>query len=240
VNERERLRAAANDLNLWIAIDGPAGAGKSTVGRDVSVALDCSYLDTGLMYRAITWLALREGISLTDAPGLAELGERTRFALMPEESGTLLVDGSPLGDLLSSPSVEAKVSAVSAQPDVRSALVRSQREFAEGRCIVMIGRDIGTVVLPDAPVKLWVTASPQERARRRLAEREGIGLSVSETDLAAELQERDERDATRPVSPSVPAPDAITLDTDQLTPREAACEALKVVESTIEKLPDAV
>ncbi len=241
MSERDELRRVAHQKKLQIAIDGPAGAGKTTVGKELARVLGCPYLDTGLMYRAITWLALERGIPVTDGDELGALAESTRFELPAEnpteaggdEPAMIRVDGEGLGDELFLPAIEANVSAVSAHPKVRTALVSSQREFAREGCIVMIGRDIGTVVLPDAPVKIWVTASPEERARRRLSERVAGNQGVNVSQLVAELRERDHRDATRPISPSVAADNAVILDTGELSPSEMVHRARQIVASAL-------
>ncbi|HZU14944.1 MAG TPA: (d)CMP kinase [Chloroflexota bacterium] len=210
---------------IRIAIDGPGGAGKSTVGRGVAQALGCPYLDTGLMYRAITALALRRGIPPWDEASLASLARATTFDLAGD---VLLVNGRAAGSELRSPDVEARVSEVSAHPGVRAVLARRQREIAASTCLVMVGRDIGTVILPGAEVKLWVTAAPEIRARRRLAERGGQDEELAE--VARQLAARDKLDAEKPISPMVPAPDAIVIDTGLLSPDEAVRVALHAVE----------
>ena len=231
--EEETLRRLAAELKLHIAIDGPAGAGKSTVGEGLARALGCAYLDTGLMYRAITWMALKEGIPLSDAVALAELADRANFSLSP--NGRLLVNGVPAGDELRVPEVDAGVSEVSAHPEVRSRLVARQRALAEGRCIVMVGRDIGTTVLPDAPIKLWVTASIEERARRRFSERIP-GAPPDDAEVLRRMRERDAYDSARPASPLRRADHAVDIHTDGVSPGQALEEALTVVAATVGRL----
>lgn len=227
------LARQAAELALHIAIDGPAGAGKSTVGKHLALALDCPYVDTGLMYRAVTWLALEHGIPLDDEGEIVRLAERTRFSLGAGEE--LLVDGHPASPMLRSPAVDRVVSKVSAYPAVRAAMVREQRSVAGGRCVVMVGRDIGTVVLPNAPVKLWVTAPAVVRARRRLAEHLPGGAQTEQA-MVRQIQERDHLDATKPISPMVPAPDAVEIDTGALTPEETVQRALQAVSSAVHRL----
>lgn len=212
-----------------IAIDGPAAAGKSTVGRGVARRLDCRYLDTGLMYRAITYLALRAGISVHDGASLARLARTATFQLPEGVQESLVVNGTALRDELRTPRVDEAVSAVSGYPDVRKVLVECQREMARKHCIVMVGRDIGTVVLPHADAKLWVTASPRTRALRR--NREHLSMADGPT-LEYELRrisERDLRDSTRPVSPLRQADDAIVLETDDLDAEEAVDLAVNLI-----------
>ena len=229
---QDRLRRAARELALHIAIDGPAGSGKSTIGRELARMLDCTYLDTGLMYRAVTWLAQRAGTLPTDAGALAEFACATSFDTMPPPSDSILVNGLAMGQALRTPQIDADVSAVSAHPAVRKILVQRQRELAHNRCMVMVGRDIGTVVLPGAPVKLWITASSDERARRRLAEKLEPG-HITVDKVRAEIEARDRFDSHRPTSPLVRAADAITIDTDTLSEEDVLDRAARVVEGKI-------
>jgi cytidylate kinase len=228
--DRGALRRAVHDRTPSIAIDGPAGAGKSTVGRGLAEALDCPYLDTGLMYRAVTLRALQQEVALSDARRLREIAQSLRFRLENGSQSGLVVDDERAGGELRTPQVDAAVSEVSAHPEVRQVMVARQREMASGRSVVMVGRDIGTVVLPDAPVKLWVTASEEERARRRQAEHLAASIETPEQVLA-EIRARDRHDSGRSVSPLRQAPDAAVIETDKLTPEEALERALDVVSS---------
>ena len=222
------LSEAAASQALQVAIDGPAGSGKSTVGRAVAGALGCAYLDTGLMYRAITWLALGCGLGRADEPRLESLAAHTTFDLDPDGE-TLVVNGVPAGAALRSAEVDAAVSAVSAHPGVRLQMVHRQRELANDRCIVVVGRDIGTVVLPQAPVELWVAASPRARARRRLAEALPGSQQLTEEQMETLIAERDARDSNRAASPLRRAPDAVDIPTDDLSPKDALDRALLAV-----------
>jgi cytidylate kinase len=213
-----------------ISIDGPAGAGKSTVGRGLAAALDCPYLDTGLMYRAVTLRALRQGVPLFDGPRLQEIAQSLRFRLEADGAGGLLVDEEPAGAELRAPEIDATVSEVSAHAEVRQVMVERQRELAIRRCIVMVGRDIGTVVLPAAPVKLWITASEEERARRRRAEHLAAAAETTERVLE-EIRARDRYDSGRAISPLRQAPDAVVIETDGLNPDEVLERALEAVRS---------
>ena len=206
-----------------IAIDGPAASGKSTLGSALADTLGYAFLDTGQMYRAVTRKALHKGLPLADGNALARLAETTSFSL---HGRTLLVDGVPSGGELHTPQVDAAVSQVSAHPQVRSALVRVQRELGEGGNIVMVGRDIGTVVLPDAPIKLWLTASGAERATRRLKDQANDDATVGHEDVLQRLEARDRFDRTRQDSPLVRAVDAILIDTDGRTPGQVLDQAL--------------
>jgi CMP/dCMP kinase len=190
--------------------------------------MDCPYLDTGLMYRAVTSLALQRGIPLDSARELAVLARSMSFALGgPGES--LQINGQPPGPELRSSNVDMHVSQVSAHATVREALVVRQREMARGRCIVMVGRDIGTVVLPDADVKLWIVAATEERARRRLAEHlpGTAGLTLAEAER--QIMERDALDTGRIVSPLVRPEGAVEIDTGHLSPEQCVEAALELV-----------
>jgi cytidylate kinase len=217
-----------------IAIDGPAAAGKSTVGRGVARRLDCRYLDTGLMYRAITYLALQAGLSVDDGAALARLARTATFQLPEGVQESLVVNGTPLRDELRARRVDEAVSAVSVYPEVRKVLVECQREMARKHCIVMVGRDIGTVVLPHADAKLWVTASPRTRALRRNREHLSMDDGPTLENELRRISERDLRDSTRPVSPLRQADDAIVLETDDLDAEEAVDLAVNLIMQRLE------
>lgn len=214
---------------LVIAIDGPAGAGKTTVARGVARALGIAHLDTGSMYRAITEKALAESIDPTAGSDLAALAERTTMTFSPEG---LVVDGSAAGPGIRSREVNRWVSTVAAHPGVRAALVAMQRRIMAEVDIVAEGRDIGTVVYPDAPVKIFLTASVDERARRRHAEVTASGEDATIEDLRQEIVHRDETDSTREASPLMPAADAVHLDTTGKTPAEVIDEIVALARAT--------
>lgn len=195
---------------MVIAIDGPAGAGKSTVGRAVAARLGLDYLDTGAMYRAVTFAALRRGIDPADADDVASLADGVEMTL---DGSSVMVDGVDATVEIRGREVTAAVSAVAANARVRSELVRRQRAWvaAHGGGVVE-GRDIGSVVFPDATLKLFVTASPRVRAERRVAE---IGGDVA--DVEASIIERDRKDSTRADSPLTETSDAVTVDTTGLS-----------------------
>ena len=193
---------------LVIAIDGPAGAGKSTVGRALAARLGLRYLDTGAMYRAMTYAVQQRGIPEGDLAEVATIAPSVRIDLDPN-SGTVLVDGVDATREIRSREVTAAVSQIAANPAVRSELVDRQRAWVADRGgAVVEGRDIGSVVFPDAPLKLYVTASPRVRAERRVAE---IGGDLGEVE--ASIIERDRKDSTRDHSPLTELDDAITVDT---------------------------
>ena len=203
---------------LIVAIDGPAGAGKSTVARMVARRLGPLFLDTGAMYRAVTWKALKEGLPLDDEAAMTRLARETTIEFVPGENGDrVLVDGQDVTDAIRTPEVTRHVSEVSAHAGVREVLVERQRELGKEGGVVAEGRDIGTVVFPQAPVKIFLVASPMERARRRAKDLEAKGHTVDLDELAAEIARRDAYDSNRAVSPLKPAPDAVHVDTDNLS-----------------------
>jgi cytidylate kinase len=216
------------ERSLVIAIDGPAGSGKSTIAKGVAKALGVRRLDTGAMYRALTLRALQEGVEPDDARGLAALARRTRFSYRESE---VLVDGKPVGRAIRRPEVTRVVSQVAAHRAVRRELVRRQREIIGKGGVVVEGRDIGTVVCPDADLKVFLTASPLERARRRHRELTEAGVKVTLPTLRKEQARRDTTDSTRPVSPLVPAKDAVTIDSTGKTPRQTVAEVVRLVRS---------
>ena len=224
--DSSRPRRAATRRPFVVAIDGPAGAGKSTVAQGVARALNFAHLDTGAMYRAVTAKALREGIDPSDGGALTALAKRTSIEFGPDG---LIVDGRAVGREARTPRVSRAVSAVSAHKGVRRELVRHQREILEKGNVVAEGRDIGTVVAPRAPVKVFLTASIDERARRRHREMTQGGVDVSLPTLKKEIARRDALDSNRAVSPLVPAADAIPVDTSNKTPHQVVEEVLALV-----------
>ncbi|MQL51592.1 (d)CMP kinase [Desulfofundulus thermobenzoicus] len=203
---------------IAIAIDGPAGAGKSTVAREVARQLGFLYIDTGAMYRALTLKALRRGINPADEPALEALARESRIDLTAGYGGgcRIFLDGEEVTEAIREPAVSRNVSLVARVPGVRSNMVRRQREMAENSAVVMEGRDVGTVVLPGAQVKIFLTASPEERARRRQRDLLAKGHHLSLEQLIQEIRERDRLDSSREVAPLVPAPDAWIIDSSHL------------------------
>ncbi|HEY3069791.1 MAG TPA: (d)CMP kinase [Gaiellaceae bacterium] len=188
-----------------MAIDGPAGAGKSTVARSLADRLGFRYLDTGAMYRALTWLALEEGVDLEDGQALGAIAEAAPISF---EGERVLIRGEDVTEAIRLPAIDRVVSEVARHPEVRRVMRERQRELSEQGDAVIEGRDIGTVVCPNAEVKVYLVADAAERARRRVAERPEIGAEA----LATDLRLRDERDAAQ----MQPAPDAVTIDTTEL------------------------
>ena len=224
---RDAARAGAAGGAAVVAIDGPSGSGKSTVARRVAQRLGFRYLDTGAMYRALTWQALEHRVDLEDAAALTELAERAVIepGTNPRRP-TISIDGTDVSAPIRSRAVTNAVSAVSAVPAVRAALVRRQRELMTGGGIVVEGRDIGTAVAPDAPLKIFLTASSEARAQRRHRQLAAVGDASAVSDTRAEIERRDERDSTRAASPLLQAPDAVVVDSTARTVDEVVGEVL--------------
>jgi cytidylate kinase len=206
-----------------IAIDGPAGAGKSTIARRVAERLGYTYIDTGAMYRAVALWAQRQNIDLADAHRLEQLALAAEIELLPGRK--VILNGEDVSDAIRTPEVSSGASKVAAIGIVRAALVARQRQIAESTSVVMEGRDIGTVVFPDARVKIFLDADPSERVRRRAGEQQ----EISAGELAQQLAARDERDRQRSESPLVQAPDATYLDSTGLTEEEVEEAILRLV-----------
>jgi CMP/dCMP kinase len=204
---------------IVITMDGPGGAGKTAVGRRLARELGYRFLDTGVLYRAVTLKALEAGLDLSDAEALAGLAHDMRIELGQRDDGstTIVVDGEDVTARLRDPEIDRNVSIVSPVFGVRQAVLKLQRELAKEGGIVMVGRDIGTVVLPEAPVKFYLDASTEERARRRVAELSAGGVERPFDEVHAELADRDRRDTQREHSPLMPAADAEVVNTDALS-----------------------
>ena len=204
-----------------IALDGPAASGKSSVGLAAARALGFRYFDTGLLYRMLTWAALSRAIDPADERGLAHLAEQLTFDVDPQ--GRVFHDGTDVTEQLQQPVVDKDVSAVSAHPAVRSAMRPAQRALIRPPGLVMAGRDIGTVIVPEAPLKIWLSASPEERARRRSAQ------TGEEYDRVLDgMRRRDMLDASREVAPMAPAGDAVVLDTDGREPQQVVADIVRL------------
>lgn len=201
-----------------VAIDGPVASGKTSVGRVAATQLELRFLDTGVMYRALTWLALRCGKPVDDAESMGRLAENCSMSLADDkEAAVILVNGHSLSvDDLTSEEIDRNVSAVAAGSAARRALVKQQRAIAEGGGIVMVGRDIGSVVLPDADVKLYLDASPEERTRRRLRQQQEAGVIINYQQALADTNRRDQLDSERADSPLKVPDGAIVIDTERL------------------------
>ncbi len=212
---------------MIITIDGPAGAGKSTVARRVAERLGFQFLNTGAYYRAVALAALRSGIDPADRQKVAELAESLH---VEQRNGRILLDGDDVTEQLSSLAVTQAVSLVADNPRVREHLKQLQRAWAAGKNLVTEGRDQGTEVFPDAELKIYLTASPEQRARRRYLELKQHGESVSFEQVLAQLTERDARDQSRTVGRLRQPPDAIVINTDGLGVDEVVARILQLVE----------
>jgi cytidylate kinase len=213
-----------------VAIDGPAGAGKSTIAKRVAARLGFTYIDSGAMYRAVALWALRRKIDAGDMHRMEQLAIAAEIELSP---GRIRLNGEDVTDAIRTPEVSAGASKVAVIPGVRRALVAKQRAMGERSSVVMEGRDIGTVVFPDADVKIYLDADPRERVRRRLQDVRAAGEEIPENTLAAQMQERDQRDSTRADGPLAQAPDAAYLDSSSLTVEEVEEAILKIVRSRV-------
>lgn len=220
--------------SIQIALDGPAAAGKSTIAKIVAEKLGYIYIDTGAMYRAITLKAINSGIALENGEQAGNLLQQTQIDLQPSEEGQLVfLDGENVTEAIRSQQVTASVSEMAAHETVRKQMVKLQQQLAEGRGVVMDGRDIGTDVLPDAELKVYMSATVEERARRRFEENNRRGIATLLEDLQQEIAARDKMDSEREVSPLRQAEDAIYLDTTNLTIEEAAAVILKLAEERL-------
>lgn len=207
------------EKGLQVAIDGPASSGKSTVAKIIAKRFGYVYCDTGAMYRSVTWAALENGIDVSDTKRVIDLARRIKITFEPgQPDQRVFVDGHEVTKDIRTEKIAANVSAVAAIPEVRAQMVEQQRQTAQAGGIVMDGRDIGTTVLPDAQIKVFLVASAHERARRRYEENLQKGLATQSLDeLEAAIKLRDQKDSTRKVSPLTQAEDAILIDTTSLT-----------------------
>lgn len=218
---------------LIIAMDGPAGVGKSTVGGLVAKSLGYKFINTGEMYRALTWKALEDGIDLDDLDAVTALAKRLSWEFKPvEEGGTTLktfIDGAPVTMQIREERVSVNSSRVAANPGVRKFLSKLQRELGEEGAIVMEGRDITTHVFPDADAKIYLDASPEERASRRYRQLKAAGQEADRAAILAAILKRDLNDLKREINPLKQAPDALIIDSTQLTMHQVADKILRHV-----------
>jgi cytidylate kinase len=218
-----------------IALDGPAASGKTTIGRMLAAHLAYLFFDTGVMYRTVALAALRRGVDPADEPAVSALAEKISIDVRPPSvddgrTSTVLLDGADVSWAIREPAVDAAVSQVSAYRRVRAAMVAQQRKIGLRGKIVMVGRDVGTVVLPEADLKIYLDASLAERSRRRYAELQSRGGKQTLQDVHMGLARRDEVDSGRDLSPLRPAGNASIIDTTAMTPKEI----LKIIESLLE------
>jgi len=223
---------------MKIAIDGPAGAGKSTLARQIAEKLGILYIDTGAMYRALTWKALASNINLRDKASLYELAVATEISLVYED-GQLRVycDRQDVTETIRTPEVSRWVPVVAVDEGVRKVMVEKQREIARKTSVVMDGRDIGLCVLPDADFKFYLTADLEERARRRAKEMVKKGYKVNFEEIKAEIWERDKLDSEREIGPLKVLPDSIVIDTSYLTAEEVVDKVLSLITEENDAVP---
>jgi cytidylate kinase len=220
------------EKRIIVAIDGPAGAGKSTLARRVAAKLGFVYINSGALYRAVALWAVRLAVSTSDMHRLEQLAKEAKIELTTGEPRVLLND-EDVTEAIREPEIAAAASQVSAVPAVRRALLSVQRAMAEKNSVVMEGRDIGSVVFPHAQVKIFLDADPQERARRRALELQNAGSPANVESVAGEMQQRDQRDRTRSEAPLVQAPDAELVDTTGLSLEEVEEVILRLIRARI-------
>jgi cytidylate kinase len=219
-----------NPRRVVVAIDGPAGAGKSTIAKRVAERLGFTYIDTGAMYRAVALWGIRQHVGADDMHRMEQLALAAEIELAP---GRIRLNNEDVTEAIRTPDVSNGASRIAVIPGVRRAMVAKQREIGQRTSVVMEGRDIGTVVFPQAEVKIYLDANPEERVRRRLAEQRQKGEAVSADSLAAQMKERDQRDSTRADAPLSQAPDAVFLDSTGLTIEEVEEAVLKIVRTRV-------
>ena len=219
---------------MQIAIDGPSGAGKSSVAKAVAAKLGIVYVDTGALYRTVGYYVCRQGIQKDDAEGIVACLPHISIEVRYENGAQhVYLNGEDLGDRIRQPEISMYASAVSAVPAVRTFLLDTQRDIARKNSVIMDGRDIGTVILPDADVKIFLTASDEARAMRRTKELAEKGIKAEYADVLREMNERDHNDRNRAVAPAVAAPDATVLDNSDLTVEGTVAAVIALIERKV-------
>jgi cytidylate kinase len=219
VTEQKRTRKL-------IAIDGPSGVGKGTVARAIADAFGYRHVDTGAMYRAVAWRVIDLGIDLEDEPSVSALARRAEIDIA---HGQVSVDGADVTSAIRTPQIDRAVTSVARMPSVREVLVARQRAIGREGGVVMEGRDIGTVVFPDADVKIYLDASPEERARRRAADPAHGGRGEALAIVASAMADRDRIDSTRAASPLITAPDAVVVDTTGVSVPDVVAKVIAII-----------
>jgi cytidylate kinase len=218
-----------------IAIDGPSGAGKGTIARTLAQALGYRHIDTGAMYRAVGWKAVQEGVPLEDEARIGALADRVRIDV---EGGRVRIDGEDITRAIRTPEIDKAATSVARLPKVREVLVARQRQLGEGGGVVMEGRDIGTVVFPNADLKIYLDASAEERARRRAHDPAHTGGQAGHAAVAAAIDARDKSDSTRTASPLTIAADAVRVDTTGMSIDQVVAHVLSLVRARLEPVRD--
>ncbi len=219
-------------MSYIVAIDGPAGAGKSTVAKRLAEILNCAYLDTGAMYRALTLKALRQKVNLEDEDALVNLARETTICLRhdPVKGGRVFLDGEDVSEEIRTPEVTNQTFYIARAPRVRQIMVEWQREIGETQDIVAEGRDVTTVVFPEASYKFYLDADLKERSRRRLLELKAKGMEMPEERMEDEIRQRDQRDFSRPVGPLKRSADAIVIDSTGLSVDEVVAKMKEYIQ----------
>lgn len=216
--------------HIVITVDGPSGAGKGTLCHALADKLGFDFLDSGAIYRILALAAIKEGIELDDEERLAELGRHLNVKFVPENGEiNVILDGENVGDQIRTAQSGQNASKIAIFPKVREALLQRQRDFSSERGLIADGRDMGTVVFPDAQIKLFLDASAEERTKRRVKQLQEKGFNANFDEILAEIKERDFRDRNRPVAPLVPAADALMLDSTHLSIDEVIQQALDYI-----------
>ncbi len=221
-------------MKIRIAIDGPSGSGKSTLAKNIAKALSLVYVDTGALYRTVGLFAKRQGVALEDAQAVvAHLPEADISICYTEEGQRVILNGEDVSDLIRTPEMSMYASAVSAVNEVRAFLLGIQQKMVAEGGVVMDGRDIGTVIMPNADVKLFMEASPEARAHRRFEELQAKGDTSTEAEVLADIIKRDANDRGRAIAPAIPAPDAIFVDNSEMTPEETLAHSINIIKTKL-------